>query len=46
MKTSKLTKLVVAVVAMTVLTMPGGPALGAEWTPDKSPSRKRSTTCV
>jgi hypothetical protein len=36
MKKSKLTKLIVALVAIAALAVPGGPALGAEWTPDKS----------
>ncbi len=36
MKKSRLTTTILAVAAIAVLAMPGGPALGAEWTPDKS----------
>ncbi len=35
MKNSKLTKSIVALVAIAVLAMPGGSALGAEWTMEK-----------
>ena len=35
MKNSKLTKLIFAVVAIAALAVPGGPALGQEWTMDK-----------
>ncbi len=35
MKISKLTKSIVALVAMTVLTVLGGSVLAQEWTPDK-----------
>ncbi len=35
MKKSNLSKLLLVVVAILALTVPGGPALGQEWTPDK-----------
>jgi len=35
MKNSKLTKSILAVVAIVALAVPGGSALGQEWTPDK-----------
>ena len=35
MKNSKLTKSIVALVAIVALAVPGGSAFGQEWTPDK-----------